>query len=279
MLDNGLTLPNGLNLANGFNLANGVNLANGINLANGVDALNGINLANGAPSIAPPVGSGLEQWIDEDPAMRLRTVQYLIECAMPPGSQVDILYREKSFTYAGRIGLAPSWRAGEMSSAEQEKVSSCLLARINSEAKVVIVDLFGPMPGFNTATHAELDAFPASEGVFFGNLFLPEPQAYACGLAALSLDEFRACTASDCGIITVIGQGEDPSVLASCYQARLCAWRSLGNSYDYASSCTYGGATWRYPITTQLALAAEGQECYGSYQCAKGLDCVEDFCR
>jgi hypothetical protein len=180
-----------------------------------------------------------------------------------------------------------------MSTTEQEKVSSCLLARVNVEGKSVIVDMFGPMSGFDGATSQELATYSAPEGVFFGNVFAATPQAFVCGLDVISRDEFRACIGADCGIVSPIGTTlqirtyytwggsywRTVFALYNCFDNKICGKHNLTGGYSYASSCTAGGRTWSYPMTTNLAPAPPGGECYGTYQCDKGLSCVSEICQ
>jgi hypothetical protein len=165
------------------------------------------------------------------------------------------------------------------------------MARINAQARTVVVDMFGPMPGFERATNDELAAFPAQEGVFFGNLFLPQPLSYACALDVVAQAEFRACEGGDCGVIVPLtgstsrwgwGYSYDRysfTFLLDCFTSKICQKGSLGGGYSYAASCARSGITWNYPITTHLAPAAPGEECYGTYQCMDGLSCVDGFCQ
>ena len=291
--DNGIFLANGLNLPNGMNLGNGSALVNGMNLGNGIDLTNGMNLGNGldlgngitGPYYAPPAGSGLEQWIDVDPPARVKILRYLVECGLPAGVEVQIQYRGSLETLGrGILGLGPGLRSGAMSTAEQEKVSACLLARVNAEGQSVSVDLFGPMANLNTASAAELDTYSAQEGVFFGNLFLATPVAHACALDVITTDGFRACKdgRSGCGVLIPLTrintQGWGSIVLKDCFRDSVCQKASLGSGSYYATSCTKG-RVWSYPLTTRLLPADAGEQCYGTYQCERGLDCVSGVCQ
>jgi len=296
VLDNGLVIDNGLKLTNGIKLTNGAVLADSVNLASGIDPVNGIDLTSGAvlagvtsPYIAPPANSGLEQWIDVDPQNQLRIIRYLVECALPATVSVRVVYRRSEVRDAGQLGLGAGWQAGLMSSAEQEKVSSCLLARVNSRAKTVSIDMFGPMPGMTSATSAELAAYSVQEGAFFGNLFLDTPQAFVCGLAVIAETEFRACDVYGCGLVKpLLTQGTHVKgyldkgtayVLADCFSDASCAKGSLGGGYAYVKSCSAGARTWSYPITTDIHPAGAGEECYGTYQCDDGLACSGGTCQ
>jgi hypothetical protein len=281
-LDNGLTLANGANLGNGTTLANGMNLGNGIDLANGMNLGNGIDLGNGivGPYIAPPAKSGLEQWIDVDPAMRKRILRYLVECALPTGVRVQILYRKRLETLGyGVVGLGPGLQSGIMPRPEQEAVSACLLARVNGQGISVTVDLFGPMAGLNSATSAELEVYSQAEAIFFGNLFQTAPKAYACTLGAAYSQEFRACSGGSCGIIQPILYWDHLSRLEDCFEKRICSKGSLGNGGSYGTRCSWWDVTWSYPVTAYLAAADVGEACFGTWHCMDGLTCSSGTCQ
>jgi hypothetical protein len=287
-LSNGLNLPNGMNLGNGTSLSNGMNLGNGVDLANGMNLGNGLNLGNGitGPYYAPPAGSGLEQWIDVSPPARKKVLRYLVECALPAGVEVQLLHRGSLETLGhGILGLGPALQAGAMPPLEQEAVSACLLARVNAQGISVSVDLLGPMPGLDGATGAELESFPVREGVFFGNLFLSTPRAYACSIGGLQLKaEFRACDRS-CGVLTVLttlskeGTTYDSKVtLRDCFGASICTRQPLADGTAFAGTCTHYG-TWTRPMTTRLSSAGYGEQCFGNYQCEAGLECITEVCQ
>ncbi|HEU5061029.1 MAG TPA: hypothetical protein VFU21_31075 [Kofleriaceae bacterium] len=255
-LDNGLNLPNGMNLGNGTALSNGMNLGNGIDLANGMNLGNGLNLGNGitGPYYAPPAGSGLEQWIDVDPAMRARILRYLIECALPAGVEVQLAYRGRLETLGrGVAGLGPRLQAGRMSVTEAERVTACMLARMNGTGRTIQIDMFGPMgPAFETTVPAD-DAFPVLEAAFFGNLFSAEPVAQACQAAASPLEEMRSCRdrggVADCGILEFT-----TDVCWDYLTAQCDVFFTTGTSQRaYYSNCYGGEASWQHVITTYLA--------------------------
>lgn len=287
---NGIHLPNGLRLANGAELGNGVRLANGIDLANGLDTTNGVRLANGAsydgidgPHYAPPAGSGLEQWIDEDPAMRKRILRYLVECALPAGVQVQLAYRGVTEVIgAGVAGLGPGLQSGPMTTVEQQKVSSCLLARVNVTGQVVQLSMLGPMSGFDAVTATDLP-YGKMDGGYYGNLFLDQPVAHACSKVNEPVcGHDRACRVladgtCDCGVFGTSGVGpcdqweSDPYLSGVC--GRQTAWTQDGTQgRDYFVHCDpdFDGANyWQYPITTYVEYPDNGA-------CASNFDCAGD---
>jgi hypothetical protein len=272
--DNGIFLDNGLNLANGMNLGNGTSLANGMNLGNGIDLANGMNLGNGI--YAPPAGSGLEQWIDVDPVMRKKILRYLVECALPAGVEVQLTYRGQSELLGrGITGLGPSLPKGMMSELDQQRVSACMLARVNGMGATVQIDMFGPMgpdvTGFQSETSAD-GAFSVQEGAFFGNLFAATPAAYACLTHPYALADTRTCKdlgggAFSCGVVTFTADtcGAYNGQSLQCVTAYVA-----GSAREYFTSCAGGELNWSYVLTTFVTPKVDGAACFADEECASG---------
>jgi hypothetical protein len=269
--DNGIFLDNGLNLSNGMNLGNGTSLANGMNLGNGIDVANGMNLGNGI--YAPPAGSGLEQWIDVDPPMRKKILRYLVECALPAGVPVTLTYRgQTSILGRGVAGLGASLQFGMMSGNDQQRVTACMLARINGMGVTVQIDMFGPMgqeaPQF-LATGPGDDAYPVLEAAFYGNLFSAEPQAYACQEKPYALADMRSCKdlgggAYSCGVLAF--QSSPCGTLAE--QFLQCDMRYIeGSTRAYYNNCIGGEMLWSFVLTTYLAPKPDGEVCFSDDEC------------
>jgi hypothetical protein len=270
--DNGIFLDNGLNLANGMNLGNGTILHNGMNLGNGVDLANGMNLGNGI--YAPPAGSGLEQWIDVEPAMRKKILRYLVECALPAGAEVSLTYRGQSESFRGIAGLGPSLRAGLMTEDDQQRVTACMLARVNGTGQTVQINMFGPMgAGSGFETDGVGDApFTVLEAAFYGNLFAATPRAFACQEEGYSLADMRSCRdagggEADCGVIDFAyvpcsGYIGDPRMCGEAFTG--------GNGWQYYEDCWAGGMSWHYVLTTYLRPRKEGEVCSTDEECASG---------
>ncbi|HZH03489.1 MAG TPA: hypothetical protein VEY30_06870, partial [Myxococcaceae bacterium] len=246
-------------------------------------------------------------WIDDDPAMRKKTLRYLVECALPGTATVRVKYRGTTESYAGVANLGPSLQAGMMTVVEQERVSACLLARLNARGNTVRIGLFGFYPGFNTVTAQDRADFPLEEAGFFGNIFLPEPKAYVCHQRyeniTASKCKFRACVqpdgSCDCG---VLNSANLTDAVAPCNNSLYipsahCKYVSASNgSYSGQTDCQADGRTWSNVITTRVALKPAGELCFdnmectdgrcNSGQCAKPLgstcggnaECVSDIC-
>ena len=286
-LDNGLNLPNGMNLGNGTALHNGMNLGNGVDLANGMNLGNGLDLGNGitGPFYAPPAGSGLEQWIDVDPPARKKVLRYLVECALPAGTAVQLEYRGGlELLGHGVAGLGPSLQRGVMVVADQERVTACMLARVNGTGRTIQIDMFGPMgagSGFQTSTASD-DAFPLVEAAFFCNLFSSRVAAYACHAAERDLADMRSCRdagdgTADCGVIQFIAVNcgdylGDPPLCDS-------AETSGDEPRLYYRDCRSSGEVWEYVLTTYLAKRGSGEICEYDEDCASER-CGDDWrCR
>jgi hypothetical protein len=257
-MDNGIFLENGLYLGRGSDVGNGIKLTNGLNLANGIDLPNGIKLTNGVRLIAPPAGSDLEKWIDADPTMRLRIIRYQVGCALSADTAIDVVYRGTRFTFPGEVGLGKSWLAGLMTGTDQQRVSACLLARVNARGDHLRILLVGPYPGLDSLTDEERALYPTREATFMGNLFGYPPLVYIaniqpCGSRACHLDpDTGAC---DCGALDAV---------TSCYS----------NGADYDTSCRFTlWQKWSNPITVYVAQKRAGGTC------ASNTDCIYYNCQ
>ena len=252
--DNGIFLDNGLNLANGLNLGNGIT----------------------GPYYAPPSGSGLEQWIDVDPGMRKKVLRYLVECALPAGLPVQLQYRGALETLGyGIAGLGPSLQTGPMSEVDQERVTACMLARMNGTGRTVQINMFGPMgagSGFETAGAAD-QAFPVLEAAFWGNLFATVPRAYACQQDYYALADTRSCRdtgngTADCGVI------EFANEICGAYlgDVAICQFATTTDaaSWTYYQDCYADSHIWRYALTTYLKPKRDGEVCTVNEDCASG---------
>jgi len=219
---NGIRL-NGIRLSNGIRL-NGVQLMNGVGADNGLTRVSGLDLANGVQS-HPYIGtidlrndarldgapgpyfyasknSVLAAWIDQDPDETRMFLRYMVECALPEGVSVRLKYKgATSLLGTGYGNLGASLQAGQMSVDDQEKVSSCLLARMSTTGKHMEIDLLGPYRGFETP--ADPKRFNVREAAYYGNLFASPIEAY---MWLPDRAQARPCTGDgDCGVLQPVG--------------------------------------------------------------------------
>jgi hypothetical protein len=194
--------------------------------------------------------------------MRLRIIRYEVECALPPEAAVTVVYRGQSFRFAGLIRLGPGWLLGAMSAVEQERVSACLLARVNARGNTLRITLVGPYDGLTSLSAEERASYPNREATFVGNLFTDAPWAYvtqlACGSRACRVDLARSWC--DCGLVST--------------DIPFCDYSP---DSDYSATCTsWVGDLYANPITTWVVQEPGGGRCAAdiecmSYNCSSGI--------
>ncbi|WP_239325744.1 hypothetical protein [Epibacterium sp. Ofav1-8] len=117
--------------------------------------------------------------------MQRKVLQYTVECALPNGDTAFGVHDGTRYEFAGAIGIAPEWREGPLPKPKQLDLTACLLARTNAFGVSVAISLrsesggLAALPMF-AASQEEHEDFPLWEGAFFGNIFDPNPVAYAC---------------------------------------------------------------------------------------------------
>jgi hypothetical protein len=117
-----------------------------------------------------------------DPYAR-QVMKRVVECALgnggrgSPAPSVTWLNDEsgQTETWQGSFGLCPGWHSGPPDDGCLERVSACVLARLNEQGQAVSISIRGwqsagqtlPVPAGEVSTH------PRADGAFFGNLFDP----------------------------------------------------------------------------------------------------------
>jgi hypothetical protein len=165
-MESDLLATNGL-AANGL-AANGL-AANGL-AANGL-AANGL-AANGLAA------NGLAANGLADPAAH-NFMEYVVSCALPAGHSVTYTSAGVSYTFAGGIGIAPSWEHQKCDGSCQRWVSACVLARLNKLGVHRQISIRGANDALAITAHETQD-FPVREATYYGNLFQVEQPRYAC---------------------------------------------------------------------------------------------------
>src|SRR5207245_5360775 len=73
-----------------------------------------------------------QRWFAANPGEANLLMKYLVKCSLPVGLGLDYDYGGITYTWAGLLGLAPHWAAGEpIPEAEQQLISACLGAHAN----------------------------------------------------------------------------------------------------------------------------------------------------
>ena len=139
-----------------------------------------------------------------------------------------------------------------MNDEEQQKVSACLLARVNLRGQVVQIDMAGPMEDDLFAIPIDpTDGAWQLEGAFFGNLFTPYPQAYVCAQDGAVTTMARSCLLGDtlsCGVMDFIGSCVRP-IKATKLSTNGCSIWGDG----YYLGCFADTIGWQYAMTTYVA--------------------------
>ncbi len=126
--------------------------------------------------LSSPAGLHPNSPMLSDPANH-QLIEYLVECALPPGHSIITDVGGETLEFEGLVGLAPEWEDDACDQDCQEWVSACLLARTNVSGDDVVLWLKADHPAIGMETHP---LFPVYEASFFGNLFADPNDSYIC---------------------------------------------------------------------------------------------------
>ncbi|MBA3672323.1 MAG: hypothetical protein H0W68_09920 [Gemmatimonadaceae bacterium] len=172
---------------------------------------------------------------------------YIVGCALAAGHNVTTSYVNDvgittNITFTGAIGLVDGWTSAALTTAQQQFLSSCVLARTNRFGANVTLSLRGPSATLNTAA-GETTNYPLQEGAFFGNVF--------------GTQTFYVAACKGSGDTTIYGRdcakpgplGTD--TLCGYVYAGLCS--NVCTSGTYFTNCAANSTTYGTPVTTYLA--------------------------
>jgi len=147
---------------NGFRCHNGLQLQGGLSVGTGLNQPSTLNASS--PMMSTTDGRN--------------EIAYVVKCALPSGKTI-VKYDSAGtkHTFPGLLGFAPEWETGACGQNCQEWVSACLLSLINTSGIHVPVWMMADYAGVGFGQNP---AYPKQEGAFFGNIFLPRPQAFYC---------------------------------------------------------------------------------------------------
>jgi hypothetical protein len=236
-----LQAGNGLHLNNGLLLKNGLYLDDGTPLLNGLAVGFGLSTSSG---LASEAGLSSSAGFMTSPAGR-KLVQYMVECALPLGHSITKTGPgQTTYTFEGRVGLAPGWERGACGHDCQQWVSACLLARTNALGETVAIEMVASHPAIGD-TRTQPGTYIHEEAGFYGNLFANPPRAYTCqGRQVVEASHHgRVCGLTpweSCGFQNQVG---------ACYDTNSCSAES-GDAYV---DCRDGAGTSYRTITTFTA--------------------------
>jgi hypothetical protein len=127
-----------------------------------------------------------------DPLAR-QFLKYVVSCALPASSTINMSIDGASYSFVGQLGLAPQWGApgGSCDRSCQRWVSACVLARVDYAGVERLISLRGEHPALKTAPH-EVRDYPVREATYYGNLFGEGQKRYLCLSPGLQSDN-RVC--------------------------------------------------------------------------------------
>lgn len=130
--------------------------------------------AQAAPPLRP--GSGLESteagrdWL-----------KYIVRCAMPAGTSIDVSHSGEPQRVEGAFGLAPEWAHTPLDATGKRWISACVLGFVNALGEHVLVSMRGNNTNLRaTVTDVERHDFDFQEAAFYGDIFATPPIAYVC---------------------------------------------------------------------------------------------------
>jgi len=145
-----------------------------------------------------------------DPMAR-EAMRYIVSCALPAGSGVtyaDPFPGEGNTTFSGEHGLCTGWLGNAPSQACLERVTGCVLARVNAAGVRVPLSLRGPIDTLSLASTIKPDA-QYKDGAVVASLTACASRTYglgrSCGFAPIAVG---ACTP---GTAVTVGAGASAS--------------------------------------------------------------------
>jgi hypothetical protein len=242
---------NGLSL-NGLSL-NGLSL-NGLSL-NGL-SLNGLSTAS------------FRDWFEADPVVRNEVMHYVVACAVPKGEKRSYTNAEKTYTWDGALGLAPSWASGvKATTVELQVVSACMAAHATRSGIHVTISVQGKDGAGNriTSTSQELADYSLREACFFGNLFDGTTGVFG-GNDGLTLSSNQS-SPRVCGLPGYPNSSQCPPMTYVDSCSTYCTRDATNTFYE---SCIYKNVTY-HPITTRMRPA-------DIYTCGDGVCQATEKC-
>ncbi|WP_395829140.1 hypothetical protein [Archangium violaceum] len=209
-------------------------------------------------------------WFNSNPAGYSDMVmKYVVACAYSEGQSLSYSDGVTTFTWYGRLGLAPGWASGSPATvSEQQLISACLAVHVNKFGAHVDISVRG-QNALGTSipvTTTESSTFSEREAAFFGNLFTGEG-IYACndrGTLTPSESSLRACGLSSQNSGTSI---ECPPIQHTGQCSTLCTFDKLKGYY---TSCTLNRKSF-LALTTRLKPS-------DIYKCGDGTCQISESC-
>jgi hypothetical protein len=145
----------------------------------------------------------------KDPASR-EVMKYVVGCALPSGTSVDVTVEGVDYSFDGELGLAAEWGrpGGTCGPMCQQWVSACVLSRVDYLGQPLDISVRGLHPALKTSAE-ETSSYTHREATYYGNIFASSMQLFAC-LPPGATQIPRVCGPSidDC-VADVVGECAD----------------------------------------------------------------------
>jgi hypothetical protein len=175
-------------------------------------------------------------------------MSYVIECALD-SSQSLTTSTAPTTTYVGSYGLATSWTAGALSTADRHWVSACVLARLNATGTNVAISMRGPHAALAT-TSAEAADYGVQEAAFYGDIFSGSTTTRACAdVDTLTRPAYGTLPLRVCGRAT--GPKLASTACGFVYDGACSATCTTGAN-GYTSCTDKAGTTWHEVIKVNV---------------------------
>jgi hypothetical protein len=233
---NGLTF-NGLTF-NGLTF-NGLTF-NGLTF-NGL-TFNGLTF-NGTPS------GQFADWFNNadggDVAMHDTIMKYVIGCAIAPQRMASFTDAQGLVhTWSGGLGLADSWDQNPPTADQQQWVSACLMAHVNSALpapKHIQLSLRGSAAGLASGL-LEKGTLATLDGVFFGDLFSAPNKRYLCKPSWTPPSFYASTLLADWGRQCYFSSDGCGGLFTQVDCATACT--AATGDYSWGPTCTVDGVTY-----------------------------------
>jgi hypothetical protein len=137
-------------------------------------------------------------------------LKYVVGCALPAGSQIDLTIGGVTYSFEGQLGLAARWGkpGGSCDASCRAWVSGCVLSRVNHLGVPVPISVRGENPQLSS-TLVERQSYPRREATYYGDVFSSPQKRYAC-LSPGATADTRVCGSSlDGCVMTFVGACDD----------------------------------------------------------------------
>jgi hypothetical protein len=182
-----------------------------------------------------------------------KVLAFAVACALDSTQTITYTVGGVTYTEAGMLGIATSWKTAAMSSTQAAWVSACMFSHVNEVTHLVWLSLRGSQSALTT-TSQELSEYRVEEGAFWGNVFvnLGSVHGYSClGVDQSVTDSYGELPYRNCAQWDGVS-GSNSSPCGMSYTG-LCRTSCTTASAPYSGCSFQGGAAAASVVTIFLA--------------------------